>query len=75
MLGMTACVNKSVQRKEAKKPTVNIYGTAIYQQVKYPDCNCSFIVKVVIVDSCEYLKYDGLTHKGDCKNPVHQRGK
>jgi hypothetical protein len=31
---------------------------------------------VVVIDGCEYLRFplyyhDGLTHKGNCKNPIH----
>jgi hypothetical protein len=38
---------------------------------------------VKVVDSCEYIEYDAgfgqmrvysLTHKGDCKNPIHKCG-
>lgn len=33
---------------------------------------------IVVIDSCEYItgRYDRsrfLTHKGNCKNPIHQR--
>lgn len=39
---------------------------------------------VIIIEDCEYLEYDkgaleyatyGLTHKGNCKNPIHEYNK
>jgi hypothetical protein len=32
---------------------------------------------IVTLDGCEYILYksNAITHKGDCKNPIHNKGR
>ena len=50
--------------------------------VKEVNDSYGFDYSIVIIDGCEYIKVDrtalqsrvfSLTHKGNCKNPIHKR--
>jgi hypothetical protein len=51
---------------------------------EFPSWTIPITYKIIIIDSCEYIigsdngGYNGgffLTHKGNCKNPIHKNGK
>lgn len=54
-------------------PTIN--------RVPYGDSGSNIVYRIVVIDSCEYIwGWDGggyggpfLTHKGNCKNPIHYK--
>ena len=57
-----------------KSPEPNVPKTKTTYQIE-PDLA---IVEIVIIDSCEYIygpwgNATVLTHKGNCKNPKHQK--
>lgn len=59
---MISCSQSGSQTEE-----VNKYGT------KTVWGNGPFKAYVIIVDGCEYIRYDAaMTHKGNCKNPIHK---
>jgi hypothetical protein len=40
-----------------------------------PSKPTGYRLEIVVIDSCEYLYGPwGVTHKGNCKNPIHKGG-
>jgi hypothetical protein len=62
IMGMVSCTERNVPSTKTEY-MVNTYG----------------LVEIVVIDSCEYLygpwgNATILTHKGNCKNPIHKGG-
>jgi hypothetical protein len=65
-LGVSSCTQSG---SEKPKPKVDA--------IKVAFSNSPINYQVITIDSCEYILMDGfhemsLTHKGDCKNPIHK---
>jgi len=70
--GLSSCNKEGVEVEyAASTPTQTVYG--LEYGVRY---------RIVVIDGCEYIfgwdngAYNGgyfLSHKGDCRNPLHQK--